>query len=111
MNAKTVATIDRDLIEDALDDTNTDTTERHVSSIHSCGTAMTCASITFPGIRDLAVFMFSLGRATEHLSMGVGDPESDRITQAVTAMSRALRVDSMGTGLVAYFPGFAFGDM
>lgn len=105
MNAKTATIVDRYRIEEALDAVNMDATEHHVSSILSCGNTgvRPCVSIVFPGgVPELGMFMFNLGQDTEGIEISAW--------QALNVMSRALRVDTACPGLVAYFPGFAFGD-
>lgn len=98
---KTLTTIPQYLIEDALDAAGWDGDYATVGDNTYSGRAMygmRCASITFNTLPDLARFMFELGVVAHE-----ADDEEN-----LTPLVRALQTDSMGTGLVAYFPGYIF---
>lgn len=58
------------------------------------------------GYRYLTRFMFALGSIS-----GLADAEDDEDTvAALDAMERAVRVDSIGLGLIVYFPGIGLTD-
>lgn len=100
---KTVTGIPQYLIDDALDGARWAGDYDGLGDNSYSGRGMygdTCASITFDSVLELGRFLFQLGYVAA----------SEDCAKDVEQMVSALRTDSMGTGIVAYFPGFAFGD-
>lgn len=62
--------------------------------------------VTLRHTRDLARFMFYLG-----MCAGVADAEDDEVSYSpLERMVKVVAIDTMGSGLIAYFPGVELSD-
>jgi hypothetical protein len=62
----------------------------------------TCFAISFDNVAELYRFGFILGRA----AMEAGEYYSPTLMSNLEALIDRTKIDSLGTGIVAYFPGF-----
>jgi hypothetical protein len=62
----------------------------------------TCFAISFDNAAELYRFGFILGRA----AMEAEEDYSPTLTSNLEALIDRTKIDSLGTGIVAYFPGF-----
>lgn len=97
MNDNTICAL---LINDALDRAGVETDD--IRNDYS-GRGMygdSCASITFNNYPEIAVFTFHLALVAEEQDTEDGTDWADRAASFV----RCMRTDTMGLGVVAYFP-------
>ena len=67
----------------------------------------TCAAVTFGNLREAFRFFALLGSFATSDDDAARDPQHPA-TQRLFALLSTAQTDSMGTGIVAYFPGWTF---
>lgn len=99
--------VPRYLIEDTLAEAGIDGEDAAIrASYEGRGPSTTGFGVTLRHTRDLARFMFYLG-----MCAGVADAEDDEVSYSpLERMAKVVAIDTMGLGLIAYFPGVELSD-
>lgn len=104
---KTLTLIPRHVIESALGEAEYDEIRKSYSGRGMYGGS--CFGVVVHSQRDVNILLFGLGYECRDLEES-DSSEYEQLAESLHRMARVAQVDSMGTDIIVYFPGFALGD-
>ena len=104
---RTLVAIPRYIIEGALGEAEYEEIRESYSGRGMYGDS--CFGVVLPTQRDINIFIFGLGYEGRDLEDSE-NPVYAQLADDLHRMARASKVDSMGSSVIVYFPGFTLGD-
>jgi len=104
---RTTVAIPRHLIEGALGEAEYDEIREDYSGRGMYGGS--CFGVVLRSARELNIFIFGLGYESRDLEDS-DSPEHQALADNLHRMARVAQTDSMGSGIIVYFPGYTLCD-